>query len=324
MKRSLALLCCCIALVPGCSSGHDPGVRREANGRDARASISDKMQRAAETALGAAHGVLIAVDPRTGGIRALAASDPKLVTSPHPPGSTFKIITAAAALKNHVLGPRTPIRCPAQITIGGRRIRNYAGLNYGSLTFERAFAVSCNTAFAQIGVATGAKRLLATARALGFRVGRLDRAGTITPPSSRGDLAAWSFGAAGSRVSPLQLSGIASAIARGGTSLGPSWTDLHRSGKRVLRESTADELVRMMEGVVESGTGRNAALPGVRIAGKTGTADPELSAGRSDAWFVGLLPSRRTRLVAVGYLPGAGIGGERAALLVRTFFARAL
>jgi peptidoglycan glycosyltransferase len=150
-------------------------------------------------------------------------------------------------------------------------------------------------------------------------VGELDRPGTISVPRSRAELAVWSFGAAGSLVSPLQLAGIGATIARGGTSLPPSWIDRAGPGKRALRESTTDALVSMMEAVVETGTGRNAAVPGTALAGKTGTADPRRPGARSDAWFIALAPARDTRLVAVGFLPGAGVGGGLAASLVRKF-----
>jgi penicillin-binding protein A len=297
-----------------------------ADGEDVVTSLDDATQAAAEASLGRAAGALIAVDPRTGGIRALAsnpesrAPDRPLASSAYSPGSAFKIVTAAAALQSGVLDLDDVVPCPGRISLGERTITNFESLAYGPITFEKAFAVSCNTAFAQIGVAVGTVRLLRTARSLGFRVvSELEGPGALSVPRSRGELAVWSFGAAGSLVSPIQMAGIGSTIARGGVSVSPGWSDRDDPGGRVLRQSTAAALVDMMEEVVETGTGRMASVPGARIAGKTGTAEPRREGARSDAWFVALAPSRDTRLVVVAFLPGAGIGGEAAAPLTKAF-----
>ncbi len=308
-------------------AGEPPRVLAESvptDGEDVKTSLDDAMQRAAEEALGGVPGALVAVDPRTGGIRVLVSNpEPEApqrspATAAYSPGSAFKIVTAAAALESGVREPDETVPCPAQTTIDEAQITTFGGRDYGPIAFKKAFAVSCNTAFAQIGVVLGTARLIATAQDLGFRVGESHRPGTIAVPRSRGELGVWSYGAAGSLVSPLQLAGIGATVARGGLSVSPGWTDAD-AGERVLSEDTAADLVAMMEEVVESGTGRRAAVPGARVAGKTGTADPRRPGAGSDSWFVGLAPSRGARLVAVGFLPGAGLGGGLAASLIQVF-----
>ncbi|MGH2952233.1 MAG: penicillin-binding transpeptidase domain-containing protein, partial [Solirubrobacterales bacterium] len=295
------------------------------DGREIETSLDERAQAAAERALRSAPGALVAVDPRTGGIRALVSNpEPRApqrspATSGYSPGSAFKLVTAAAALEAGVATPPDTVPCPAATTIGEALIRNFEDAGYGSITFEKAFAVSCNTAFARVGQAVGAEDLLGTAEDLGFRVGELEGPETIAPPSSAGELAVWSYGAAGSLASPLGMAGIAATIARGGLTVRPRFTDGHAPGERVLGEQTTTALVEMMEAVVREGTGQEAAIPGASIAGKTGTADPRRPAGRSDAWFVALAPARGTRLAVVGFLPEAGLGGGLAAALVRRF-----
>jgi len=296
------------------------------DGENVRTSLDDEMQAAAEAALGDISGAFVAVDPRTGGIRALVsnatAAEPKRspATSGYSPGSAFKIVTAAAALEEGDFDAGDTVPCPSRIFVDERFITNFESTAYGSITLEKAFTVSCNTAFAQVGMRVGTIPLMRAAEHLGFRVApQLDGAGTIAVPRSRAELGVVSFGAAGSLVSPVQMAGIGATLARGGTWLDPGWTDRDEAGQRALSDDTADALVGMMEQVVENGTGTNAAVPGARVAGKTGTAEPAGGGRRSDAWFVGLAPSRDTQIVAVAFLLGAGIGGDVAAPVVRDF-----
>ena len=294
-------------------------------GLDIATTLDDGMQAAAERVLRDASGALVAVDPRSGGIRALVSNPAESTphrspaTAAYSPGSTFKLVTAAAGLESGVIDAADVVSCPPQTAVDEAQITNFGGIGYGPITFQRAFAVSCNTAFAQVGVVIGATRLLETAQDLGFRVGTLDRPGRIAVPGTRGELGVLSYGAAGSLVSPVQLAGIGATIARGGLSVSPGWLDRGIAGERVLSEGTADAVVSMMEAVVASGTGRRAALPGVRLAGKTGTAEPDRGDAGPDSWFVALAPSREARLVVVGFLPGGGLGGDLAASLVREF-----
>lgn len=314
-------------------AGEPPSVIAEsapADGEEIATSLDDVIQAAAEETLGASSGALIAVDPRTGGVRALVSNPEKAepnrspASYPYSPGSTFKIVTAAAALEGEVFDIDDVLPCPRRILAGERQVTNFENLDYGPLSFERAFAVSCNTAFAQIGMTVGTDRLLRTAQGLGFSVEDSGPA-TISIPRSRGELAVRAFGADGILVSPLHMAEVVSTVARGGTRVPVGWIDRPASGKRALDRDSAAALVTMMEETVLTGTGRNAAVPGAKIAGKTGTADPAAAeatgsgARRPDAWFVALAPSRGTRLVVVAFLPGGGVGGESAALMVREF-----
>lgn len=301
-------------------------VENAVDGDDVVTSLDDSLQRVAEQAFDDSSGALVAVDPRTGGIRAIVSRGSDDATGSFPastaysPGSTFKVVTAAAALEHGVLSAGDAVPCPALITVGERQITNVSSADHGRIALEEAFAISCNTAFARVGIAVGTTRLLGTAKDLGFRVGETAGHAVISVPRSRAELATWSFGADGSRASPLHMAGIGATIANRGVSVVPGWTDEGNIGTRALSSTAASALVAMMERVVERGTGKNAAVSGMKVAGKTGTADPEEDRGRSDAWFIGLAPSSETKLVAVVFLPGAGLGGERAAGLAAKFF----
>lgn len=297
------------------------------DGEDVKTSLDDVLQSAAAQTLGRSSGALVAIDPNTGGIRALVSnpspSDPSrsVASSPYSPGSTFKLVTAAAALETGNFGVDKQIPCPDQITAGERLITNFESHDYGPITFEKAFAVSCNTAFAQIGMAIGANRLLGTSRRLGFTTDGSGQA-SISVPKTRGELAIRSFGADGVLISPLRMGQVASTVAKDGLRRPVGWIDRPNSGVRVLKTSTSSALLTMMEEVVLTGTGQSASVPDAKVAGKTGTADPPRDAPRGtrpDSWFVGLAPSRGTRLVVVVLLPRGGVGGESAAPLFRNF-----
>lgn len=299
------------------------------DGQDAATSLDDELQAAAESIFDKAFGALVAVDPRTGGIRALVsnphreAPDVSPASTPYSPGSTFKIVTAAAALDSGTFQIDDIVSCPAQITAGERQVSNFQNLSYGRISFEKAFAVSCNTAFAQIGMRIGTDRLLRASRKLGLEIGATSGSATISVPRSRGELAVRSYGADGIRISPVRMAEVVATAARGGVRVPVGWTDRPASDTLAMSRSAASRLVRMMEEVVLSGTGERAAVPGAKVAGKTGTADPNQADAargvRPDAWFVGFAPSRGARLVVVVHLPRGGVGGESAAPIFRDF-----
>jgi peptidoglycan glycosyltransferase len=310
-------------------AGDPPRVLADApprDGEDTATSLDDAMQGAAERLAEGLPGAFVAVDPGTGGIRALVSTpEPDApgrspASSAYSPGSTFKIVTAAAALDEGVVAPDGMVACPARRPVGERVVANFEDVAYGDVTFEKAFAVSCNTAFARVGLDVGTPALLQTAGRLGFpAVRRLDDAAAIAPPLSRAELAVWSFGADGTLVTPLHMAGVAATIGRDGREVSAGWTDEGRPGRRVLRRETAAALVTMMEAVVRDGTGARAAVPGTQVAGKTGTADARRAGAAPDGWFVGLAPSRAPRVAVVAFLPASGLGGEVAASLSREF-----
>lgn len=297
-----------------------------ADGRDLMTSIDDGLQGAAAETLKERPGALVALDPKTGGIRAFVANEDPLkpgistAAEPHSPGSTFKIVTAAAALESGRFRPEDMLPCPAQLVVGGQVIANFRGANPGPLTLHRAFALSCNTAFASLGSRLGFSKIREMAERLGVLAPSAGVGpGELVVPRSREEQALLGFGALGVALTPVALAGSVATIGTGGHLVTPGWTE-GEPGARVLKTRTATQMVRLMEGVVREGTGRRAAIEGTPLAGKTGTAEVRQGAAvRNDAWFVALAPSRTPHLVVVAYLPGGGVGGETAAPLVRAF-----
>ena len=235
------------------------------------------------------------------------------------PGSTFKMVTAAAALTANVIDPNDVLDCEmGGITLAGIRIRDHKP--FGLLTFREVIAKSSNVGAIKTALRVGRDRLYDMVRAFGFG----DRTGIDLPGESAGLLLPakrWTLGGAyvsfGQEISitTLQLALAFSAVANGGTlyrpyvvasATGPDGERVERPGPQVLgrplSEVTARELERLLEGVVTDGTGRAAAIAGYPVAGKTGTAqkaiDGSYSESRFVASFVGFAPARRPALVA--------------------------
>ena len=220
-------------------------VNQKTRGNDLTLTIDSKLQSAAWEALGDNRGAIVAMDPRTGAIKALVSKpsyDPNLISelwkdistdenSPllnrathglYPPGSTFKIITVGAGLSLDIVEPDTKFKSPKKLSVGGGTVENYAGTSNRSLTVEQAFTLSSNTIFAQIGLDVGAKGLVKTARDFGFDR-KLDfdlptSISTIPDPETMDKvLLAWTaVGQGETLVTPLQMGLVASAIANGG------------------------------------------------------------------------------------------------------------
>jgi cell division protein FtsI (penicillin-binding protein 3) len=308
-------------------------------------ALDGGLQLVAEQALGkavaqarAAAGVLVAMDPRTGEVLALAQApgfNPNLprkggllrnkaVLDTYEPGSTFKIFTVAGALDAGVLKATDAIDCEkGAYRVGGHVIHDHKGLGWAGPA--RILAASSNVGAAKIGARLGRQRLQQTL--LGFGFG--ERTGTEIPGEPRGavpfpkaeiTLATMSFGQ-GVAATPLQITAAVAAIANGGMLMKPilvrrvvdgatgevlSRNDPSPVRRAVSRESAA-QLTRWLEGVVSDadGTGKRARVPGWRVAGKTGTAqkaDPlthRYSVDKRFSSFVGFAPAEAPRL-AVG------------------------
>jgi len=305
-----------------------------------------ELARAVEASRATAGSVVI-LDPSTGAVLALA-SYPTLdlnrfpdadeahwrnrpVMDAYEPGSTYKMVTIAAALADNLLDPSDVLDCEmGGITLAGVRIRDHHP--FGLLTLREVMARSSNVGAIKTGLAVGEQRLHAMSRAFGFGA----PTGVDLPAESPGDLrpverwwpltkAYVSFGQ-GLAVTPLQLAAAFGAVADGGTLRRPHVvaevvaggsaaglggaglrTPAAKSGPAVagrpVSEATARELERMLEMVVRSGTGKRAAIPGYPVAGKTGTAQKAVrgagySPTRFVASFVGFAPARRPALVA--------------------------
>lgn len=324
--------------------------RDRLEGNDIRLTIDPGVQAAAVVALGARKGAVIALDPQTGEVLAmvsvptydpggLSTSGDQVFNDPdapllnratqglYPPGSTFKTVTAAAALGGGVITPETIVECPGEIVIDGFPIscRNVPQ-GVGTYPFRDAYTFSVNAIFAEVGVKTGWERLLRTARAFGFE--RQLEFTLETAPSqvyapgselSRVLLASTAFGQGELLATPLQMAVVAAVIANDGQLARPRLTlgafedgslvrELEsRQTTRVIDQSLARTMRDFMVSVVDNGQASGVTIPGVKVGGKTGTA--EAGDGTSHAWFIGFAPAEDPRVAVAVIVENAGQGG---------------
>jgi penicillin-binding protein A len=299
-------------------------------GRSVHATIRPGLQRAAAAALGGKLGGVAVVRPRDGSVLALAGL---AVSAPQPPGSTFKIITASSALAAGLATPSSSYPVRTSATLSGVRLRNAGGESCGG-SLTQSFIDSCNSVFAPLGAKVGAKRLVRMAEAFGFnerpRVPDA-KASTIPPASKLTDSLAVGASAIGQDrdlATPLQMAVVGATIAERGRRARPR---IVRNDKvlrrRVVSAKVAAQVREMMLGVVRSGTGTAAAIPGVQVAGKTGTAELRPNSTNpkdADAWFVAFAPASDPQVAVAVMLVGAGFGGKAAAPIARRVLQAAL
>lgn len=305
-------------------------------GNDVILTINSAIQAAAEAALAGHRGAIVVLDPKTGAVLAKASAPSysndqldsifqgigvdgqlfdRTVQALYTPGSTFKIVTLAAALDLGVADLDSLYGAPAELEIGGGTVTNYAGGDYGIVDLRRAFAISSNTVFAQVAGQIGPDVLVAAARSFGY--GKSTGLGFTATASLMPDPAemtewetAWAGvgqpvgehqSPAGPQTTVMQNAMVVAAIANGGVLMEPhivqsvtssAGATLSVTQPRVLGQAcspTAAALVGdAMLLTVSEGTGVAAAIPGVDVAGKTGTA--ETGAETPNAWFVGYAP----------------------------------
>jgi penicillin-binding protein A len=308
-------------------------------------------------------GAAVVLDPRTGAILAavnrptfdpnqLAAQWKTLRGNPaaplldravaglYPPGSTFKMVTASAALDSGAVVPTDTFSDPGYYQIGSFRVQNDKHEVTGTQNLVNAFALSSNVDFAQIGLLLGLDGFYEYLRR--YHVGDDPQ---LAIPAARDDvpaketvspseLAQMSFGQGGLAVTPLRMALIASTIANNGVLMRPQLVKEFRPQggrrlaippsvwERVLSPTTADEMRMMMIAVVRNGTGTAARIPGVTVAGKTGTGTH--IGAPPDAWFVCFAPAENPRLVVAVIIEDAGYGGAVAAPIARDILTAAL
>jgi peptidoglycan glycosyltransferase len=303
-------------------------------GRSVRTTIDPEIQRAAVQALAGRYGGIAAVRPRTGEVLALSGV---AFSAPQPPGSVFKIITLAAALEAGTVSrnQRFPVQTAA--TLEGVELQNAHGESCGG-SLIASFAHSCNSVFAPIGAELGAERLVAAAERFGFNEDpRLEGAARSTIPAAAeigDDLAVGSTAIGQGKVltTPLQMALVAAAIGEKGRRVQPTLRKGERTESRQAVPAPIARFVgRAMRAVVTDGTGVGAAVDGVAVAGKTGTAElrstvsedpvpaepgeppPEEDLTDTDAWFAAYAPARTPRIAVCVLLIAQGAGGEVAA-----------
>lgn len=348
---------------PKLSGGNAPGelaevisaVKQESiRGADVVVTMDRRWQTAACRALGERKGVVIVIDPADGGLLTLVSrpgyslekwkKDPSSLlkddNSPllnratcglYPPGSLFKLIVTAAALRYHQEG-RTFV-CKGETIIEGRHIRDAGGEIHGRIGLGDALKFSCNSYFLQMGMVLGPARLRAEARRWGL--GRLI---PLPVPTSSGHIpegamsrlavASMAIGQGELLTTPMQMAHILSAIASGGRlppihmvqsirypAPGGDWRIFPGLFHRVTSVQSAQKIQEWLSNAVRSGTGHRAYIPGLNVFGKTGTA--ETGDGPSHAWFLACAEWHGAKRVILVLVEHGGSGGSVAAPIAR-------
>lgn len=319
---------------------------RSSQGANVSTTLDTAAQRAAVNALGDKRGAAIAMDYTTGEILALASTptyDPNLLADTdltsareswsdllnaedeplknrgtrevYPPGSTFKLVTAAAAIEDGMV-PSSEVDSPDSLPLPGsnRSMGNSTNCGGTRITLEKALKVSCNTAFGNLGIQLGAEKLQAMAEAFGFnQEPTIDIAAATSRFPTDADAAQTALSAIGQyevAASPLQMLQVAATIANDGTMMSPYLASAVTNRDlsvlqsttptelgQPISKATAEMMQQMMVTTVESGTGTPAQLDGVVIGGKTGTAQWDLDQPPY-AWFVGYAEDPSVAIVA--------------------------
>lgn len=322
---------------------------RPAQGADVYLTIDNRLQQAAYNLLGGRKGAVVALEPRTGAVLALASSpgfdpariDPgasfinRAIQGEYPPGSVFKLVVGAATDDNPALR-ETTINCPGYAMVGGRKIG--CSREHGQVDFNKAIAESCNTYFIYLAERLGIERIAAQAQKM--RVGQqipLElsvNAGRFDPqPAALPDLA---IGQGPIAVTPLAMAMVGAAVANDGVEVVPTLlAKIVAPGgavmpiarleapARVMSVATAQAIKAGMIQAVESGTAQVARLDNIQVAAKTGTAQ----AGGSNpphSWFVSFAPADNPRILVCVLVENGGYGGQVAGPIAKEIMRLAL
>ena len=353
-------------------------------GNDVVTTLDLEAQRAAARGLAGNCGAAVALEPSTGRVLALASSpsfDPNLVETDFDsieaitaackpaaplldratagrfvPGSTFKIVTAAAALDTGVYTPESQFDDPGFCTLFGQQVFNFSDQGrpsgFGRVTLSQAVQNSINSVFCNIGKELGAETVLDYAKRFGFYqrppidlpseevlISGLYRNGRLYDPQSPSEVdpGRLAFGQERLVVTPLQMALVAAGVANAGVVMEPKLVEriVAPDGDVIQRfepeewstavsPATAADLTEMMVLAVQSGTGVAAQIPGISVAGKTGTAETGVQ-GRNNTWFIAFAPADQPEVaVAVALSDQAGTGGATAAPIARAIIEAAL
>jgi len=343
---------------------------REREGFALRTTLDADAQRLAFEALGEQRGAVVALEPETGRVRVMASNpsfDPdslrrdgafaqlrraegspllnRATVGRYPPGSTFKVVTAVAAIDSGRFTKDSTLDGSSPKTISGAPLNNFGNADYGVIPLTFALTKSVNTVWAQVGVDVGGGTMQRYMERFGF----YDRVAVDLPSADRGrsgvykrdglkkmtddsvDVGRVAIGQGDLLASPLQMAMVASAVANDGRLMRPTLSErvVDRVGRtverfepdelsRVMKPETAREVGDMMASVVREGTGTAAALAGFPVAGKTGTAELNIEQGINQPWFIGFAPRDNPRIaVAVSIENSPGTGGEVAAPIAK-------
>lgn len=336
---------------------------RRPRGNTVITSLVPSAQRTAIDALGEHEGAVVALDPRTGAVKVMASTPSynanaaasesafaritrqegsplvnRAVEFGYAPGSTFKVVTATAAIDSGKFTPESTVSGRNEVPISGVPLKNDNNEAFGQITLTEALAHSVNTVYAQVAEQLGKQTMARYMRRFGFdRKPQLDYPAEemsasgeylgerlLSPTSPRVDVGRMGIGQDKLRVTPLQMAQVAAAVANRGILMKPHLTSAivepdghvlqHISPKVqsvVMKPSTAAAVTSMMEAVVYSpgGTGSSAQIEGVRVAGKTGTAETLGVSAINNVWFIAFAPAQKPTVavaVTLAHVPGQG------------------
>ncbi len=346
-------------------------------------TLDPAAQRVANEQLAGHEGAVVALEPRSGAVTVMASQpsyDPNTLRSLHAyerlssggppgptgqpgrplvnrttqfgyaPGSTFKVITATAAIDSGSYTPESTVSGRNDVVISG--VQNDNNESLGPITLTQALAHSVNTVWAQVAEHLGKATLARYMARFGFgRKPQLDyppdqmsSSGEyrgerlLSPTSTYVDVGRMGIGQDKLEVTPLQMAQVASAVADGGRLMVPHLTarivnsegqTVQTIGPRVqsvvMRPSTAAAVRSMMEAVVNEGTGTSAQIPGVQVAGKTGTAETQIGTAINNVWFIAFAPASNPRVAVAVTLKGVpGQGAAFAAPVAKAVIERLL
>jgi penicillin-binding protein A len=323
-------------------------------------------------------GAVVALEPRSGAVRVMASSpayDPNDLRSTktyahlandakgrplvnratqfgYAPGSTFKVVTATAAIDSGSFSKESTVSGRNDVRISGVPLQNDENESLGSITLTEGLAKSVNTVWAQVAERLGKRTMARYMRRFGFdskpqldypaeemsSSGEYSGTRLISPTSAKVDVGRMGIGQDKLEVTPLQMAEVASAVANRGKLMTPHTTAriVDPDGRTVerisphvqsvvMKQSTAAAVTTMMEAVVNEGTGTSAQIAGVRVAGKTGTAETQIGTAINNVWFIAFAPANAPKVAIAVTLKGVpGQGGAFAAPIAREVMERLL
>ena len=339
---------------------------KEPRGEKVITTLDPSAQRVASAALGVHEGAVVALDPQTGAVRVMASTpsyNPNALRSSaskrkqesemnanpatrselnrtvqfgYAPGSTFKIVTATAAIDTGEYTPESTVDGRNDILVSGVPLSNDDDESFGPITLTDALAHSVNTVYAQVAEHVGKRLLGRYMERFGFdRKPELDYPAEemsasgehegekiLAPTSPAVDVGRMGIGQDKLEVTPLQMAEVAAAVADHGRLMVPHLTQrvVDAEGRTVqtiaprvqsvvMKPSTASAVTAMMEAVVKEGTGTAAQIPGIQVAGKTGTAQTQFGDSINNVWFIAFAPAADPKVavaVTLKAVPGEG------------------
>jgi peptidoglycan glycosyltransferase len=335
-------------------------------GDDLLSTLDTKAQKVAQAGLAGRAGAVVALNPQTGAVKVMYANPSyddnhpnhlpsgqstfnRATQAGYPPGSTFKVVTASAAIDSGKYTPNSIVNGRSPVTISGVPLNNDNNQSFGPISLTEALTFSVNTVWAQVAESLGRQTMTRYMKRFGFyskppldyppnellSSRPFSPTGRPYPPGSpREDIGRIAIGQGGLLVTPLQMAMVASAVADGGKLMTPHLTSrvVDPSGRtvetiaptlyrRVMKTSAADAVAQMMKKVVDEGTGTPAQLgSGITFAGKTGTASVGVAGlNLTQPWFIGFAPIQNPKVAVAVTIErsNGGFGGTVAAPIAK-------